>query len=224
MPSSRPIAQPPNPGLVVTADADGCRIEHVDSGLSFHHSFVTGELARRAGQPGQALLRACRDRRRQVRRVLDLTAGWGGDSLTLARHGLDVTMLEQHPDICVALEQALQTLSQSEHRDLATRLRLQRADACDFLAEPTSHGDFDCIYLDPMFPARSSGAKPGKAMQILQAITHNTDIERCFELALKRARRRVVVKRPARAPRLDGRVPDIVQREKTVRFDVYLTP
>jgi hypothetical protein len=33
----------------------------------------------------------------------------------------------------------------------------------------------------------------------------------------------VVVKRPAKADRLTALKPDIVYREKTIRFDVYLT-
>ncbi|MDJ0779311.1 MAG: class I SAM-dependent methyltransferase [Gammaproteobacteria bacterium] len=221
MSSSRPTAAAPHEPLVVIPDAEGCRIAHRQSGLAFRHSFVSGELRRRARQPGQALLRACRDRKRHIQSVLDATAGWGGDSLTLAAHGLTVTMLERQRQIHDVLQLALATLATSGQTELVSRLRLQRGDAYQFLVEQAERV-FDCIYLDPMFPARSSGAKPGKSMQILQAITTNFDIERFFELALTRARYRVVVKRPARAPRLDSRVPDIVYREKTVRFDVYL--
>ncbi len=223
MPASRPTAPTGERPLVITATADGSRIEHIASGLEFQHSFVVGELARRARQPGQALLKACRDRKRHIESVLDATAGWGGDSLTLARHGLRVTMLERQPDICAVLERALAVLATSGQGDLAAQLQLQQGDARDFLARPTPGQTFDCVYLDPMFPPRRSGAKAGKAMQIMQMITENSAIEQCFELALTRARRRVVIKRPARAPRLDNRVPDIVYREKTVRFDVYLT-
>ena len=121
------------------------------------------------------------------------------------------------------LARALEDLAACGQSDLAQRLQLIETNARDFLAglEP-GHG-FDCIYLDPMFPAHKSGAKPGKEMQILQALTVNVDVDRCFELALAQADHRVVVKRPARAPRLDARKPDLVVREKTVRFDVYLT-
>ena len=74
-----------------------------------------------------------------------------------------------------------------------------------------------------MFPAHKSGAKPAKEMQILQALTDNSNIEACFELALARARKRVVVKRSAKAAPLGQHKPDLVQRAKTIRFDVYLT-
>jgi hypothetical protein len=75
-----------------------------------------------------------------------------------------------------------------------------------------------------MFPAHKSSAKPAKEMQILQALTENRNIEACFELALARARKRVVVKRAAKAaPLLEQHKPDLVHRAKTIRFDVYLT-
>jgi hypothetical protein len=60
-------------------------------------------------------------------------------------------------------------------------------------------------------------------MQILQALTDNKNIEACFELALARARKRVVVKRAAKAAPLGQHKPDLVQRARTIRFDVYLT-
>jgi hypothetical protein len=60
-------------------------------------------------------------------------------------------------------------------------------------------------------------------MQILQTLTGNTDIESCFELSLQKARRRVVVKRPLKAPAFGESRPDMVYREKSIRLDVYLT-
>ena len=74
-----------------------------------------------------------------------------------------------------------------------------------------------------MFPAHKSGAKPAKEMQILQALTDNSNIDACFELALAQARKRVVVKRAAKAAALELRKPDLVHRARTIRFDVYLT-
>ncbi|MCP4283565.1 MAG: class I SAM-dependent methyltransferase, partial [Gammaproteobacteria bacterium] len=74
-----------------------------------------------------------------------------------------------------------------------------------------------------MFPTHKSSAKPAKEMQVLQALTDNVEIESCFDLALQKAHKRVVVKRPAKAATLTALKPDIVYREKTIRFDVYLT-
>ena len=74
-----------------------------------------------------------------------------------------------------------------------------------------------------MIPNHKSTAKPAKDMQILQHLTDNKNIEECFELALQKARKRVVVKRPAKSRPISSLVPDLVYREKTIRFDVYLT-
>ncbi len=73
-----------------------------------------------------------------------------------------------------------------------------------------------------MFPEHKSNAKSAKGLQILQKLTLNQDIETCFELALKKAGKRVVVKRPAKSQPISDLSPDLVYREKTIRFDVYL--
>jgi 16S rRNA (guanine1516-N2)-methyltransferase len=156
--------------------------------------------------------------------VLDLTAGWGADSLTLACHGQRVTLLEQNRLICAILDYSLQCLAREPtSSEVAGRMRLEQAEAGAYLRQLADDRAFDCIYLDPMFPNHKSSAKPAKEMQILQALTANLDIASGFELALQKARKRVVVKRPAKAPALTAVQPDIVYREKTIRFDVYLT-
>ena len=106
---------------------------------------------------------------------------------------------------------------------IAQRMTIENRNALNFLVDLEDNHDYDCIYLDPMFPNHKSGAKPAKEMQILQALTGNLEMESCFEQALGRARKRVVIKRPAKAANFNDVKPDLVYREKTVRFDVYLT-
>jgi hypothetical protein len=60
-------------------------------------------------------------------------------------------------------------------------------------------------------------------MQLLQQMTSNVDIELAFNLALSQAKNRVVMKRPLKSQPFSDRQPDLVYREKTIRFDVYLT-
>ena len=211
--------------LTIEADTRGVGIYLRQPELYFYHSFVTGALARRASQSKQALLRACNNKARDIDSVLDLTAGWGADSLTLAYHGQRVTLLEQNELIRAILAYSLARLAEENATGaaVAARLSLLAAEAGAYLRALDDAHEFDCIYLDPMFPAHKSGARPAKEMQILQTLTANRDIEACFELARSRARRRVVVKRPAKAPPLNEAKPDIVYREKSIRFDVYLT-
>jgi 16S rRNA (guanine1516-N2)-methyltransferase len=211
------------PGLRIQADALGVTIDHVDLQLRFQHSFIAGPIARRASQPRQLLLRACNNRQHSIHSVLDLTAGWGVDAYILARHGHDVTLLEQNELLHAIVDWSLQRLAHDPAgTEFARRLTLEKTGALSYLTAMNDR-PFDCIYLDPMFPAHKSGAKPSKEMQILQALTDNRDIEACFELALLRARKRVVVKRAAKAPALGRRNPDLVQKAKSIRFDIYLT-
>ena len=156
--------------------------------------------------------------------MLDLTAGWGVDGYTLARHGQRVTLIEQNALIQAIVAHSLAQLAADPvGSKFAGRLSIEAIDAKRYLQNLPEDHEFDCIYLDPMFPAHKSTAKPAKEMQILQALTENTDLEACFELALKQARKRVVVKRSARAEPLGQHKPDLVQRAKTIRFDIYLT-
>ncbi len=201
---------------------DGVGVTLLRPRLQFRHSFTSGRLIRRARQSSQALLKACRGKQHNIEKVLDLTAGWGADALTLACHGQRVTLLEKSGLLFAIVDYARARLAAEDAgAEIAARLEVRHGSAKPYL-EALSPGRFDCIYLDPMFPAHKSGAKPGKDMQILQHLTENEDIEDCFELALHKAARRVVVKRPARATELGRRQADLVYREKTIRFDVYL--
>jgi 16S rRNA (guanine1516-N2)-methyltransferase len=220
----RILLQASNPELIVEADDSGVDINLVDAQLRFHHSLISGPLARRARQPGQAIVRACSNKQRSIAKILDLTAGWGADSLALAHHGKQVTMLEQNRLVYAIVAHALERLAATASGGpIAERMAIENTSALAYLRGLGDNHDIDCIYLDPMFPGHRSGAKPSKDMQILQALTGNLEIESCFRLALGKARKRVVVKRPAKAACLDATRPDLQYREKTIRFDVYLT-
>jgi len=210
--------------IEVAADAAGVGIGLREPALSFHHSFLIGALARRARQSSQALLKACNNKARNIERVLDLTAGWGADSLTLAHNNRQVTLLEQNALIAAILAYSRERLAQhAAGAEIAHRMQIENAEAGAYLRKLEAAVGFDCIYLDPMFPGHKSSAKPAKEMQILQCLTDNREIESVFELALSKAQKRVVVKRPAKSDNLTAVKPDIVYREKTIRFDVYLS-
>ena len=210
--------------LEIDVTADGTRLCLKTPRLEFHHRFTGGPIARRARQSNQALLRACRDRKRSIASVLDLTAGWGADALLLASHGYRVDLVERDALLHAVVAHGIECLAADPERDaVAARMQCHLADSREFLESLAPATRFDCIYLDPMFPPHKSGARPGQELQRRQWLTGNAGIEACFELARDRARNRVVVKRPAKAPALVADDPDIVYREKTIRFDVYLT-
>jgi 16S rRNA (guanine1516-N2)-methyltransferase len=210
--------------LSILPNENGVEIRLLEAQLGFQHSFVSGSLPVRARQSTQALLKACSNKQRNIKTVLDLTAGWGIDSFTLAWHGQQVTLLEQNELVHAIVAYSLSRLAAEHHGvAVAERIFIENTNATSYLRSSAANLEYDCIYLDPMFPRHKSGAKPAKEMQILQALTANIEIDSCFELALQKARRRVVVKRPAKAASLSALKPDLVYREKTIRFDVYLT-
>ena len=193
--------------------------------FKINHSFLDQNFLNRLIQPNQLLLKACSNKQRSIKTVLDLTGGWGMDSVMIAHSGRFVTMLEQNRLIYAITTHSLQcATAHSRLTQAVRRIKTLNTTARDFLVKNEGTGEFDCIYLDPMFPSHKSSAKPSKEMQLLQHMTSNVDIELTFSLALKQANNRVVMKRPLKSSPFCDRQPDIVYREKKIRFDVYLTP
>jgi 16S rRNA (guanine1516-N2)-methyltransferase len=215
-------------------DSDSKFRYHIDLGnegvlirgeqFNIHHSFLDHNYLKRLLQPNQSLLKACSNKQRSIKTVLDLTGGWGMDSFMIAHNGRSVTMLEQNRLIYAITAHSLKCAE--THPKLAEtvgRINCINTTGNHYLTSLQGPDQFDCIYLDPMFPSHKSSAKPSKEMQLLQQMTSNVDIELAFNLALNQARNRVVMKRPLKSPAFSDRQPDLVYREKTVRFDVYLT-
>jgi 16S rRNA (guanine1516-N2)-methyltransferase len=213
------------PNLGIELVEDGVVIDWFQSPnhLQFKHSYIEPRLMRRI-QPRQALVKACSNKQHNINHILDLTGGWGMDSLILAYHGRNVTMLEQcelvYHIACYSLNRAR---SINHLMAAANRIELIHTSSVDYLLAREDSRIYDCIYLDPMFPDHKSSAKPAGEMQILQHLTQNQDIDECFRLALEKAGKRVVVKRPAKSTPFSELTPDLVYRQKTIRFDVYLT-
>lgn len=83
----------------------------------------------------------------------------------------------------------------------------------------------DVVYLDPMFPARSKSAAVKKKFQLLHRLESpcaNEDVLMAAALAARP--RKVVVKRPIKAPALAGVRPSYSLSGKAVRFDVIVPP
>lgn len=159
-------------------------------------------------------------------RVLDMTAGLGGDAFILASLGCDVTLVEKNPLIYAMLADGInRALVQGNEAGTIVREKMHlmpRQDALSYLVPNPAKADV--VYLDPMFPERQKSAKVKKAMQYFHDIVgcYHEQEHALFMRALQNAGKRVVVKRPKLAPLLAGKEPDYQVKGKSVRYDVYL--
>ena len=181
-------------------------------------------LSRLSAGKKQPLARACGLHKRKNLRILDCTAGLGQDSLTLAALGAQVQPLERNPAVHALLNEAISRENQNERLSsaLANCLAPIRNNAANYLASSEA-GDWDVIYLDPMFSGYKRKALPKKSMQLFAAICgDDNDADQLLPLALNKAKSRVVVKRANQAPFLDTKEPDLQVKGKSMRFDIYL--
>lgn len=174
------------------------------------------------GGTGQLIAKAVGIKKQYRPKILDLSAGLGRDAFVLASLGCKVLMLERSPILAAMLQDGLRRLAQHE----TLHLQLCHTDSKDYLQPLPPEAWPEVIYFDPMFPERHKTALVKKEMRILRAIVgEDLDAPELLALALQRATKRVVVKRPKSAqPIFSPRPPDIVYSGKSSRFDVYLNP
>lgn len=191
--------------------------------------FVAGKNAHRrqfGGGRKQPLARALGIGRQPVHDVVDATAGLGADAFVMATLGLNVTLLEQSAILAVLLNQAIND-SYGEPGTVAItqRMTVIQTNAIDWLTrqkQPVA----DVIYLDPMYPARGKSARVKKGMQLLHRLV-GPDLqgEELLTVAVQKARKRVVVKRPADTKPLLPDTADLPARHEirspNTRYDLY---
>lgn len=184
--------------------------------------FVEGTLAHRTQHPQKELLaKAVGITSTHKPTIIDATAGLGRDAFILASLGATVIMIEQSPIISALLRDGL-TRAEKEPAlsEIINRLTLIEANSIEYLK--TLKEKPDVIYIDPMFPERKKSALVKKEMQILQKLLPPaTQNETLFELALKKAKKRIIVKRPRLAPTITNQKPNFQITGKNSRFDVY---
>ncbi|MCH9770365.1 MAG: class I SAM-dependent methyltransferase [Gammaproteobacteria bacterium] len=180
--------------------------------------FNTGKLAHRAQYGGGELITKAVGLKSKPLSILDATAGLGGDAFILAQKAAKVLMCERSPIIAALLHDGLARL---DNKNL--KLTLMPVDAIEYLnaLQPVDYPDV--IYCDPMYPEKNKSALPRKEMRILrQVVGDDLDIKGLLNLALTRAKKRVVLKRPRKSTAAIEREADIVFRAPSTRFDVWL--
>ena len=184
--------------------------------------WLSAETRRRiAAGRKQLLARAVGLHKTRDLKILDATAGLGRDGYTLAALGAQVYMVERHAAIIALLRDAhARALACADAVAIAQRIEMIEGDA----AQVFVNGDWDVIYLDPMYPHRGKTALPQKEMQVFRDLVGaDSDADALLAPALQAARQRVVVKRADKAPWLAQRAPALSLSGSQARFDIYLT-
>ena len=214
-----------NPEMALVFDADGLSL--TANGMKIQPDWI-GQLARlkRASKKNELIARACHIE--DNTRVLDCTAGLGHDALLLAWLGAEVHLMERHPVLFILLQASQQqALQHPLLAAVAGRMQLVHADSVQYLQQ-AQPGQFDVVYLDPMFPKPAvpdkKQAQVKKEMQILHQLLSDNAIIDLGEDLLPFARQiapRVVVKRPRHAQFLTSDVPQHQWQGDACRFDAY---
>jgi 16S rRNA (guanine1516-N2)-methyltransferase len=187
-----------------------------------------GELQRELAGPGAGrrrdLARAAGLSPGATLQVVDATAGLGRDAFRLASLGCQVIAIERSPVVAALLADGLRRAAGDSRTAVlvAQRLRLVVGDARDVLRRLAPP---DVVLIDPMFPPARKSAAPGKELRLLRRLLGaDEDAGELLAVARRVARRRVVVKRRAHDPPLDGARPDLSWTGRSTRFDVYASP
>jgi 16S rRNA (guanine1516-N2)-methyltransferase len=187
--------------------------------------FVEGAVAHRrlfGGGSGQMIAKAVGIQPGVRPRVLDATAGLGKDAFVLASLGCEMSLIERQPIIAALLEDGL--LRGRQDREVGSiigQMRLLTGNSIELIrawqGEPPQ-----VIYLDPMFPHREKTALVKKEMRLFRPLVgDDMDAPALLAAALALATHRVVVKRPRKAPCIDGPKPGYALEGKSSRYDIY---
>lgn len=187
--------------------------------------FVEGAVAHRrlfGGGSGQMIAKAVGVQPGIRPAVLDATAGLGRDAFVLASLGCSLILIERHPVVAALLEDGLRRAAgDPEVGPIVGRMRLVHANA---IAQMLAWKDESpqVIYLDPMFPHREKTALVKKEMRLFRPLVgDDDDAAGLLAAALDLATHRVVVKRPRKAPCIEGAKPGYALEGSSSRFDIY---
>ncbi len=200
--------------------------------------FSSGALTHRrlfGGGKGQTLAKAMGLNKTPMPLILDATAGMGKDAFVFASLGANVVLMERSPIVAALLNDALERgRTDKEIAPIIQRMQFIYGDAQYLNHEMFAHLTFcestlssdrivDIIYLDPMFPHKKKSALVKKEMLAFQHIIGaDTDSDQLLKICQAFAKKRVVVKRPIKAPFLDNSTPSFSMTMKKHRFDIYL--
>jgi 16S rRNA (guanine1516-N2)-methyltransferase len=191
--------------------------------------FTSGQMAHRrqfGGGKGQVIAKAVGLNKNSSPLILDATTGMGKDAFVFASLGARVIMMERSPVSAALLQDGLERARlDDEVSAIIERMQLIKGDARFLISYDSLKLNEmpDVIYLDPMFPHRKKTALVKKEMLAFQQlIGDDKDSNELLSVCQQVAKKRVVVKRPIKAPWLDHKKPSLSMNMKKHRFDIYL--
>ena len=214
--------------LQLQLGSDGLSLQSTETGApgAVRVDFVEGALAHRrqyGGGAGQMVARAVGIRGGVRPRVLDATAGLGRDAFVLAALGCEVTMIERQSVIAALLADGLlrAQLAGGEAGEIAARMQLLQGDAIELMGDWRGSVP-EVIHLDPMFPQRQKSALVKKEMRLFRPLAgDDLDAPQLLAAAIQLASHRVAVKRPRKAPGIEGPAPSAQLTGQSSRYDIY---
>jgi len=208
------------------------QVELIDIQHKIHLAvdFIEGSLGHRkkyGGGRGQTIARAIGMKRgKPAPSVLDATAGLAKDSYVFACLGCPVTMVERSPIVAELVKDGIARAVLCNEFDgiIEQGFKLIVNDALNYLNLIDDENKPDVIYLDPMYPDKKKSASVKKNMQLLQKLLgHDMDTDDVLNIALQKAAKRVVVKRPKGAAVLSASCkPTLAYESKGTRYDTYI--
>jgi len=187
-------------------------------------SFLGGKTEHRrqfGGGKGQLIAKAVGLNNGVVPEVLDASAGLGRDAFVLASLGCKLMLLERSPVIAELLSCALEEARDTAIDEIIARMQLTQVNSSEWL-EQQEFAVADVIYLDPMYPHREKSSLVKKEMRLFQVLVgEDFDDAELLSAALKKARYRVVVKRPRKGLAIEGATPSYQLTGKSCRYDIY---
>jgi 16S rRNA (guanine1516-N2)-methyltransferase len=196
-------------------DAPGpVRVDFLEGGVAHRRLF--------GGGSGQMIAKAVGVQPGVRPRVLDATAGLGKDAFVLASLGCEISLIERQPIIAALLEDGLRRARDDlDVAMIVQRMRLFTGNAIDWMRAWPDEAP-QVVYLDPMFPHREKSALVKKEMRLFRPLVgDDLDAPALLAAALALASHRVVVKRPRKAPCIDGPKPSHTLEGKSSRYDIY---
>jgi len=156
---------------------------------------------------------------------MDLTAGFGLNTIQLAIYGFSVICIEKDPLVFILLKDFLARAG-VDYMDVINRISPIWGDANKIIEQvgrslPVPH----VVYLDPMFPGyERRKTKEKKYMQVIRTIVEEEEEYELFEKAMDVAFYKVVIKRPPnlKPVKIMGKAPTYQVYGRGHRFDVYV--